>query len=71
MAELIRHCQTKGAETDRLNLNYYANFLLYPNTRNFLPLTPRDSGYCHSLFQSFLKDTPLVCLYNRNAKTHW
>ena len=27
---LVRHCQTKGTETDRPNLNYYASSLLYP-----------------------------------------
>ena len=30
MVRLVRHCQAKGTETDRPNLNYYANSLLYP-----------------------------------------
>jgi len=31
MVSLMRHRQTKGAETDRLNLNHYACSLLYLN----------------------------------------
>ena len=30
MVKLLRHCRTKGAETDRLNLNCVASSLLYP-----------------------------------------
>ena len=32
MVRLVRHCQTKGTETDRPNLNHYASSLLYPLT---------------------------------------
>jgi hypothetical protein len=30
MAKLVRHCQTKGADTDRPNLNNRSSSLLYP-----------------------------------------
>ena len=33
MVWLVRHCQTKGAETDSPNLNHYASSLLYPFLR--------------------------------------
>jgi len=29
MVRLVRHCQTKGTETDRPNLNHYVSSLLY------------------------------------------
>jgi len=32
MVKLVRHCQTKGTETDGPNLNHYASALLYQDT---------------------------------------
>jgi hypothetical protein len=48
---LLRHRQTKGPETDRLNLNHRATFLLYQRLQyfpNIKRLTSLDAKSCNA-----------------------